>query len=96
VRERRGLQEDTTSPNTTVPVAESETAQAPALGIVKADGERVEVEVEIADTRTEQARGLIARTELAEDAGILLTRERAEARVLHEEHPDPALNSLCG
>jgi uncharacterized protein len=75
VRERRGLQEDTTSPNTTVPVAESETAQAPALGIVKADGERVEVEVEIADTRTEQARGLIARTELAEDAGMLFLLE---------------------
>jgi uncharacterized protein len=56
-------------------VAESETAQAPTLGIVKADGERGEVEVEIADTRTEQARGLMARTELAEDAGMLFLLE---------------------
>ena len=33
------------------------------------------MEVEIADTRTEQARGLMARTELAEDAGMLFLLE---------------------
>ena len=67
-----GAPEETTPPNTTAPAAEPETAQAPTLNIIKADGERVEVAVEIADTRTEQARGLMERTELAEDAGMLL------------------------
>jgi uncharacterized membrane protein (UPF0127 family) len=66
-----GAPEETAPPNTTAPALESETAQAPTLGIVKAGGERVEVAVEIADTRTEQARGLMERTELAEDAGML-------------------------
>jgi hypothetical protein len=77
VRERRGPRppNETTSPNTTVPVAESETAQASTLGIVKADGERGEVEVEIAGPRTEQARGLMEQTELAEDAGMLFLLE---------------------
>jgi uncharacterized membrane protein (UPF0127 family) len=39
--------------------------------IANSEGERVEVEVEIADTRTEQARGLMEQTELAENAGML-------------------------
>jgi uncharacterized protein len=70
-----GAPEETTPPNTTAPAAEPEMALAPTLGIVKADGERVEVAVEIADTRTEQARGLMERTELAEDAGMLFVLE---------------------
>src|SRR3712207_6226411 len=63
-----GASEETAPPDTTAPTMEPEAAQEPTLSIAKADGERVEVEVEIADTRTEQARGLMERTELAEDA----------------------------
>ncbi len=70
-----GAQEETVPPNTTVPTVEPEAAQAPTVSIVKASGERVEVAVEIADTRTEQARGLMERTELAEDAGMLFVLE---------------------
>lgn len=60
---------------TTAPAAEPEVAQTPALTIVKANGESVEVVVEIADTRAEQARGLMERTELAENAGMLFVLE---------------------
>ena len=70
-----GAQEETGPPSTTVLAVEPEAAQAPTVSIVKASGERVEVAVEIADTRTEQARGLMERTELAEDAGMLFVLE---------------------
>ena len=66
-----GALEETAPPDTTAPAVEPEAAQASTVGIVKASGERVEVEVEVADTRAEQARGLMERTELAEDAGML-------------------------
>ena len=58
-----------TAPSTTP--TESEASQTPTVIITNSEGERVEVEVEIADTRTEQARGLMERTELAENAGML-------------------------
>ena len=60
-----------TTLSTTVPAAESATEQRPTATIANSEGERVEVEVEIADTRTEQAQGLMERTELAENAGML-------------------------
>jgi uncharacterized protein len=60
-----------TTLSTTVSAAESATAQRPTVTIANSEGERVEVEVEIADTRTEQAQGLMERTELAENAGML-------------------------
>ena len=45
--------------------------------LVPSDGaEPVEVEVEIADDDAERARGLMERTELAEDAGMLFVFER--------------------
>ena len=69
-----------TVPATTAAIAEPDMAQAPTLSIVKAGGERVEVEVEVADTRTEQARGLMERTELAENAGMLFVFDREEPR----------------
>ena len=81
-----GTLEETTPSNTTAPAAESETARAPTLSIVKADGERVEVEVEIADTRTEQARGLMERTELAEDAGMLFVLESEQSPGFYMEN----------
>jgi uncharacterized membrane protein (UPF0127 family) len=68
------------------PVAKLEAAQTPTLGIVKADGERVEVELEIADTRTEQARGLMERTELAENAGMLFVLESEQTPGFYMEN----------
>jgi uncharacterized protein len=56
------------------------------LGILKASGERVEVAVEIADTRTEQARGLMERTELAEDAGMLFVLESEQTPGFYMEN----------
>jgi uncharacterized membrane protein (UPF0127 family) len=58
-----------TAPSTTA--TESEASQTPTVIITNSEGERVEVQVEIADSRTEQARGLMERTELAENAGML-------------------------
>ncbi len=81
-----GAPEETAPPNTTVPALEPETAQAPTLGIVKAGGERVEVEVEVADTRTEQARGLMERTELAEEAGMLFVLESEQSPGFYMEN----------
>src|SRR5215210_1366212 len=81
-----GAPEETAPPNTTAPAAEPETAQASTLSIVKAGGERVEVAVEIADTRTEQARGLMERTELAEDAGMLFVLESEQSPGFYMEN----------
>jgi uncharacterized membrane protein (UPF0127 family) len=67
-----------TVPATTAPAAEPETAQTPTLNIINSEGEGVEVEVEIADTNSERARGLMERTELAEDAGMLFTFEQEQ------------------
>ena len=81
-----GAPEETTPPNTTAPAAEPETSQTPTLNIIKADGERVEVVVEIADTRTEQARGLMERTELAEDAGMLFVLKSEQSPGFYMEN----------
>jgi len=81
-----GAPEETTPPNTTAPAAEPETAQAPTLSIVTASGGRVEVEVEVADTRTEQARGLMERTGLAEDAGMLFVLESEQSPGFYMEN----------
>jgi uncharacterized membrane protein (UPF0127 family) len=53
---------------TTAEAVPDETA---IVGINTAHGERVEVRVEIADEEAEQQRGLMERTALAEDAGML-------------------------
>ncbi len=60
-----------TTPTTTAPAAEPEVARTPTLSIINSGGERVEVEIEIADETAEQTQGLSERTELAEDAGML-------------------------
>jgi uncharacterized membrane protein (UPF0127 family) len=57
-----------TSQETTAAAVPDETA---IVGINTARGERVEVRAEIADEAAEQQRGLMERTELAEDAGML-------------------------
>ncbi len=57
------------------PVSQEPVSQEPApgatLGILNSAGERVEVPVEIADTDEERQTGLMGRTALAEDAGML-------------------------
>ncbi len=68
----------TTAPTTTAPAEKAETAQAPTLTIINSGGERVEVEVEIADTDAERERGLMERTELAENAGMLFVFEEEQ------------------
>jgi uncharacterized membrane protein (UPF0127 family) len=61
----------------TAPAAKPETAQQlPTLTIVNSFGEAVPVRVEIADTWDEQTRGLMERTALAEDAGMLFVFDR--------------------
>jgi uncharacterized protein len=66
-----------TTQNTTV-------ASAPEgstiIAITGSTGKRSEVEVEIADDQAEQRRGLMERTELAEDAGMLFVFDREEPR----------------
>ncbi len=52
-------------------VVEPETSQLPTLTIINSLGERVPVQVEIADTPEERQTGLMGRTALAEDAGML-------------------------
>ena len=52
-------------------IAEPETSQLPTLTIINSLGERVPVQVEIADTPEERQTGLMGRTALAEDAGML-------------------------
>ena len=47
----------------------------PTLTIVSSRGERVPVQVEVADTNTEQQMGLMGRTVLPEDAGMLFVFE---------------------
>ena len=63
--------------NTTVASAPDEST---TITIVGANGERTEVEVEIADDTAEQRRGLMERTELAENAGMLFVFDREEPR----------------
>jgi uncharacterized membrane protein (UPF0127 family) len=63
--------------NTTVSSAPDEST---TLAITSSDGTRTEVQVEIADDRAEQQRGLMERTELAEDAGMLFVFDREEPR----------------
>ncbi len=50
------------------------------LAIINSDGTRTEVEAEIADEAAEQQRGLMERTELAENAGMLFVFEREQTR----------------
>src|SRR5215204_3394731 len=68
----------TTPETTTAPPPEEAKAEQPTntLVLINSSGQRVEVQVEIADEREEQERGLRGRTELAEDAGMLFVFDR--------------------
>lgn len=48
------------------------------VSLVPSDGERVELEVEIADDERERQRGLMERTELAENVGMLFVFEQQQ------------------
>jgi uncharacterized membrane protein (UPF0127 family) len=63
--------------NTTLASAPDEST---TITITGTNGERTEVEVEIADDATEQRRGLMERTELAENAGMLVAFNREGPR----------------
>jgi uncharacterized protein len=54
------------------------TPQLPVLTIVNSSGERVPVQVEIADTPEEWQTGLIGRSALAEEAGMLFVFEQEQ------------------
>jgi len=66
-----------TTQNTTAVAAPDEST---TLAITSSDGTRTEVQVEIADERAEQQRGLMERTELAENAGMLFVFDRDAPR----------------
>ncbi len=66
-----------TTPASTTPTTESGEQQS-TLAIINSAGERVVVRVEIADTPAKQTRGLMERTELAEDAGMLFVFNREQ------------------
>ena len=72
-----GGQKDESSSEGTSEEASQETAvvdvpdETAIVGINTARGERVEIRAEIADEEAEQKRGLMERTALAEDAGML-------------------------
>jgi uncharacterized membrane protein (UPF0127 family) len=52
--------------------------ESPTVTIDASGGQRVEVEVEIADDYAERQRGLMERTELAENAGMLFVFDREQ------------------
>jgi uncharacterized membrane protein (UPF0127 family) len=61
--------------------SEAETSspdESPTVTIDASGGQRVEVEVEIADDYAEHLRGLMERTELAENAGMLFVFDREQ------------------
>jgi uncharacterized protein len=65
---------DTPQPET----SQVETPQLPVLTIVNSGGERVPVQVQIADTPEERQTGLMGRSALAEDAGMLFVYDREQ------------------
>lgn len=69
------------APEDTAPLA-PDPAVSPATGvtIVNSLGERIAVPVEIADTDAERQTGLMGRTALAEDAGMLFVFDAEEPR----------------
>jgi uncharacterized membrane protein (UPF0127 family) len=89
-----GSEPAVTTPSGTVPATEAETstgktnpettaAQAGApdstLTIINSAGQRVPVRVEIASTEAQRERGLMDRTALAEDAGMLFVFEQEQS-----------------
>ena len=65
---------DTPQPDT----SQVETAQLPVVTIVNSRGERIPVQVEIADTPEERQTGLMGRSALAEEAGMLFVFDQEQ------------------
>ena len=63
---------------TTTDSGKATAADLPTVTIAASSGEKVEVRVEIADNASEQARGLMHRTALAENRGMLFVFPREE------------------
>jgi uncharacterized membrane protein (UPF0127 family) len=55
---------------------ESTTLDSTTITVTSSDGTRTQIEAEIADNDTERQRGLMERTALAEDAGMLFVFDR--------------------
>jgi uncharacterized membrane protein (UPF0127 family) len=72
--------EETAPEETAAESTQAASDEADNVAIITSDGERIEVQVEIADERVEQQRGLMGRTALAENAGMLFVFERDEPR----------------
>jgi uncharacterized membrane protein (UPF0127 family) len=69
-----------TTPEGTQNSTASASDESTTIAITGTNGERTEVEVEIADDTPEQRRGLMERTELAENAGMLFVFDREGPR----------------
>jgi uncharacterized protein len=67
-----------TKPRAEASGTESSGAELPTVTIDASSGEKVEVRVEIADDDAERARGLMHRTALAENRGMLFVFRREE------------------
>lgn len=57
---------------------QSTTLDSTTIAIISSDGTRTELEVEIADNDAERERGLMERTALAENAGMLFVFDREQ------------------
>lgn len=66
-------------PATTAPAETTAPDQSATVAITSSDGTRTEVEAEIADDAAERRRGLMERTALAENAGMLFVFDREQA-----------------
>ena len=79
-QEQSSTVRESTTPETTTPdtTTTSTSNQTDTVVIYASGGERVEVEAEIADDPTEQRRGLMERTELTENAGMLFVFDREQ------------------
>ncbi len=67
-----------TTPATPTSATESESSQLTTLTISNATGESVKVRSEIADTDAKREKGLMGRTALAEDAGMLFVFDQEQ------------------
>jgi uncharacterized protein len=79
--EKGGTPEENESATTAPaePTAPSTPDQSATVAITSSDGTRTEVQVEIADDDAERRRGLMERTALAENAGMLFVFDREQA-----------------
>src|SRR5215217_6950999 len=79
VAETSALAQSEVPPGQETPAAtEPQASQLPVLTIVNSLGERIPVQVEIADTEAERQTGLMGRSALAEDASMLFVFDQEQ------------------